>query len=204
MVLGRRPGFEAAGGLSICDWMSRVSLVLRDWMDPTRSQTMPEFSVRALTTSFWKWLEVRRLNSDGWGQGKQTNNNKKKKEKTVKSGYIWSNNLDQTNKQKKNDCVMSAKEKARVQRQNRTSSKFDKNSGLKLKAKMVAGETSLSLPVRKSPEISVTCLSRKTKAKHSLEVNSSLNIQEARSDALGSSERETPRSRGTSVCTQGR
>lgn len=100
---------------------------------------------------------------------------------------------------------MSTKEKARVQRQRITNSKSYTNSGRKLKTKTVVSKAFLSLPVRKSPEISVTCLSRKTNTKHSSNFSPSLKVKEkTRSDALGSIQQKRQQSRELSVCTQGR
>lgn len=99
---------------------------------------------------------------------------------------------------------MYTKDKSRVKRQKLSSSKFN-IEGQKLKKKMVVSKAFLSLPGRRSPEISVICLSRKTNSKHSLELSSSLKVREkTRSDTLGSARHKIPQSRQTSVYTEGR
>lgn len=89
--------------------------------------------------------------------------------------------------------MMCSKETSRVQRQKVTKAK--------LKTKMVVSKAFLALPVRKSPEISVTCLSRKTHLKFS----SSLKLKEKSLGAtLGLTQHKVQQSRETSVYTQGR
>ncbi|XP_047015899.1 uncharacterized protein LOC124628872 isoform X4 [Ictalurus punctatus] len=86
---------------------------------------------------------------------------------------------------------MCSKETSRVQRQKVTKAK--------LKTKMVVSKAFLALPVRKSPEISVTCLSRKTHLKFS----SSLKLKEKSLGAtLGLTQHKVQQSRETSVYTQ--
>ncbi|KAM9496329.1 uncharacterized protein Hap1MRO34_025007 isoform 3-T3 [Clarias gariepinus] len=78
---------------------------------------------------------------------------------------------------------MTGKRKSSRQRQKVPNTSFV--TGQKLKTKMVLSKAFLSLPVRKSPEISVTCLTRRTGAEHGLKFNvrSSLKLKEKRRSA---------------------
>ncbi|KAF4081022.1 hypothetical protein AMELA_G00156000 [Ameiurus melas] len=83
---------------------------------------------------------------------------------------------------------MSSKETSRVRRQKATKAK--------LKTKMVVSKAFVSLPVRKSPDISVSCLSGKTNANHNLKLSCSLNLKDkSLGAALGSTQYTIQQSR---------